>query len=204
MSWSWSSARTRRIGIRIGIDDGYASREPDRVTEDEPGRVTAEAGERFADLFRAYLTFHRRDRPRGPLAGPPATRPPPARTWNARPPGVSAVRACRAGHYAANSVQILVHQRYDRLVVGDGGAELGGQANAPAPLRIGQQVTDLGDGKRRYHQARPVVGEEPRAPGMIAVSLIEGSDKRPRIAQDHADAAPLALPGRGRTGTCHD
>jgi hypothetical protein len=78
------------------------------------------------------------------------------------------------------------------LVVGDGGAEFGGQANAPAPLRIGQQVTDLGDGKRRDHQARPVAGEERRSPGMIAVSFIEGGDKRPRIAQDHADAAPLA------------
>jgi DNA-binding MarR family transcriptional regulator len=32
--------------------------------------VTEEVGERFADLFRAtYLTFHRRDRPRGQLAG---------------------------------------------------------------------------------------------------------------------------------------
>jgi DNA-binding MarR family transcriptional regulator len=31
--------------------------------------VTEEVGERFADLFRAtYLTFHRRDRPRGQLA----------------------------------------------------------------------------------------------------------------------------------------
>jgi len=78
------------------------------------------------------------------------------------------------------------------LVVGDGGAEFGGQANAPAPLRVGQQVTDLGDGKRWDHQAGPVAGEELRAPGMIAVSLIEGSDKRSRIAQDHADAAPLA------------
>jgi hypothetical protein len=68
------------------------------------------------------------------------------------------------------------------FVVGDGGAEFGGQADVSAPLRIGQQVTDLGDGKRRDHQARPVAGEELRAPGMIAVSLIEGSDKRPRIA----------------------
>ncbi len=32
--------------------------------------MTEEVGERFADLFRAtYLTFHRRDRPRGQLAG---------------------------------------------------------------------------------------------------------------------------------------
>jgi hypothetical protein len=78
------------------------------------------------------------------------------------------------------------------LVVGDRGAEFGGQADAPAPLRIGQQVTDLGDGERRDHQPGPVAGEELRAPGMIAVSLIEGSDKRTCIAQDHADAAPLA------------
>ena len=78
------------------------------------------------------------------------------------------------------------------LVVGDGGAEFSGQAGAPASLRIGQQMTDLGDGKRRDHQAGPVAGEELRAPGMIAVSLIEGSDKRPCIAQDRADAAPLS------------
>jgi hypothetical protein len=65
-------------------------------------------------------------------------------------------------------------------------------AAAPAPLRIGQQVTDLGDGERRDHQPGPVAGEELRAPGMIAVSLVEGSDKRTCIAQDHADAAPLA------------
>ena len=77
------------------------------------------------------------------------------------------------------------------LVVGDG-AEFGGQANASAPLRIGQQMTDLGDGKRRNHQARPVAGEEFRAPSMIIVSFVEGSDKRPRITRDHADAAPLA------------
>ena len=44
------------------------------------------------------------------------------------------------------------------LVVGDGGAEFSGQADAAAPLRIGQQMTDLGDSKRRDHQARPVPG----------------------------------------------
>jgi hypothetical protein len=37
---------------------------------------------------------------------------------------------------------------------------------------IGQQVTDLGDGERRDYQARPVTGEELRAPGMITVSFI--------------------------------
>ena len=78
------------------------------------------------------------------------------------------------------------------LVVGDGGAELSGQAGPPAPLRIGEQVTDVGDVKRRDHQTRPVAGEEFHAPGMIFVGTIEGSDKRPRVAQDHADAAPLA------------
>jgi len=78
------------------------------------------------------------------------------------------------------------------LIVGDGGAEFSGQADAAASLRIGQQMTDLGDGKRRDHQAGPVAGEELHAPGMIAVSLVEGGDKRPRVAQDHADAAPLA------------
>jgi hypothetical protein len=30
------------------------------------------------------------------------------------------------------------------------------------------------------------------APGVVVVSLVEGSDKRSCIAQDHADAAPLA------------
>ena len=44
------------------------------------------------------------------------------------------------------------------LVVGDGGAEFSGQADAAAPLRIGQQMTDLGDSKRRDHQTRPVPG----------------------------------------------
>jgi len=48
----------------IGIDDANARR--------NPGRVSAERAraEQFAALFRvAYLTFHRRDRPRGPLPG---------------------------------------------------------------------------------------------------------------------------------------
>jgi len=48
----------------IGIDDGFRSRNPGGVTEE---RAQAE---RFAELFRAvYLTFHRRDGPRGQLAG---------------------------------------------------------------------------------------------------------------------------------------
>ena len=87
---------------------------------------------------------------------------------------------------------------YDaELVVGDSGAEFRGQTGAAAPLRIGQQMTDLGNGKRRNHQAGPVAGEELHAPGMIPVSPIEGSDKRARVAQDHADAAPLALSRSG-------
>jgi len=65
------------------------------------------------------------------------------------------------------------------LVISDGGAEFSSQADAPAPLRIGQQMTDLGDSKRRDHQAGPVAGEELHAPGMVAVSFVEGSDKRP-------------------------
>jgi DNA-binding MarR family transcriptional regulator len=48
----------------IGIDDVFPSRDPGAVTEE---RMRAE---RFAELFRAvYLTFHRRDGPRGQLAG---------------------------------------------------------------------------------------------------------------------------------------
>jgi DNA-binding MarR family transcriptional regulator len=48
----------------IGIDDGSAGRNPGAVTDE---LVKAE---RFAELFRAvYLTFHRRDGPRGQLPG---------------------------------------------------------------------------------------------------------------------------------------
>ena len=48
----------------IGIDDGSPARNPGQVTEEQ-----AQA-ERFAELFRAvYLTFHRRDGPRGQLPG---------------------------------------------------------------------------------------------------------------------------------------
>jgi hypothetical protein len=35
---------------------------------------------------------------------------------------------------------------HPEFVIGDGSAEFSGQANAPAALRIGQQMTDLGDG----------------------------------------------------------
>ena len=54
----------------IGIDDAIPRRKPGRVNEvsevtDEQGRA-----ERFAERFRAvYLTFHRRDGPRGQLQG---------------------------------------------------------------------------------------------------------------------------------------
>jgi hypothetical protein len=65
---------------------------------------------------------------------------------------------------------------YPNLVIGDGGAEFGNQADAPAPLRISQQMTYLGDGKRRNHQARPVSDQELRATDVIAVSLVECCD----------------------------
>ena len=57
-------------GAMIGIDDAIPRRKPGRVNEvsevtDEQGRA-----ERFAERFRAvYLTFHRRDGPRGQLQG---------------------------------------------------------------------------------------------------------------------------------------
>jgi hypothetical protein len=38
-----------------------------------------------------------------------------------------------------------------RFVGGDRGAELGRQARVATPLRIGQQVADLGDRQRRHH-----------------------------------------------------
>ena len=54
----------------IGIDDAIPRRKPSRVNE--ASEVTDEQGqaERFAERFRAvYLTFHRRDGPRGQLQG---------------------------------------------------------------------------------------------------------------------------------------
>ncbi|HZR54150.1 MAG TPA: hypothetical protein VFB06_32195 [Streptosporangiaceae bacterium] len=84
-----------------------------------------------------------------------------------------------------------------QLIIGDGGAEFSGQTDAPAPLRIGQQMTDLGDRKRWDYQAGPVASEELHAPTMIPVSLVEGSHERAGIAQDHADAAP---PTSSRSG----
>jgi hypothetical protein len=99
----------------------------------------------------------------------------------------------RVGREQLSHPPVVIWRDLDdpKLVVSDRGAEFSGQTSASAPLRIGQQVTDLGDGKRRDYQARPVTAEKLHAPAMIAVSFIEGSDKRPRIAQDHADAAPL-------------
>jgi hypothetical protein len=81
---------------------------------------------------------------------------------------------------------------HPEFVVGDGSAEFSSQASAPAALRIGREMTDLGDGQRRNHQTRPVASKELSAPRVVAVSLVEGCDERSRIAQDQADAAPLA------------
>jgi DNA-binding MarR family transcriptional regulator len=55
----------------IGIDDVLPGRNPGRVNEDQPGTTACrDSAERFAELFRAvYLTFHRRDGPRGQLPG---------------------------------------------------------------------------------------------------------------------------------------
>ena len=57
-----SAGHARRESI--GIDDGSLARNPGGVRKEQ-----AQA-ERFAELFRAvYLTFHRRDGPRGQLPG---------------------------------------------------------------------------------------------------------------------------------------
>ena len=58
----------------IGIDDGMAGRNAGRMTGERVQAQQSEAqqseAQRFAELFRAvYLTFHRRDGPRGQLAG---------------------------------------------------------------------------------------------------------------------------------------
>ena len=55
----------------IGIDDVLPGRNPGRVNADQPGAAARrDSAERFAELFRAvYLTFHRRDGPRGQLPG---------------------------------------------------------------------------------------------------------------------------------------
>jgi hypothetical protein len=53
-------------------------------------------------------------------------------------------------------------------------------------------ATDLGDRQRRDDQAGPVLPQEPGAAAVIAVGGVERGDQRPRIAQDHADAAPPA------------
>ncbi len=90
------------------------------------------------------------------------------------------------------------------LIVGDGGAEFSGQADAAASLRIGQQMTDLGDGKRRDYQAGPVAGEELHALGMIAVSLVVGGDKRPVSHKITRTPLRWPHPGQGRPGTYHD
>ena len=79
-----------------------------------------------------------------------------------------------------------------QLVFGYRSAELRGQASAPATLRVGEQVADLGDGQRRDDQAGPVLPQELGAAAVVAVSDVERGDQRPRITQDHADAAPPA------------
>ena len=57
--------------ISIGIDDVLPGRNPGQVNADQSGAAARQdSAERFAELFRAvYLTFHRRDGPRGQLPG---------------------------------------------------------------------------------------------------------------------------------------
>ncbi len=57
-------------------------------------------------------------------------------------------------------------------------------------LGICEQVAHLCHGKGRNHQPRPVSRKELNSPGVIGVSLVEGGDKRARVAQDHADVTP--------------
>jgi hypothetical protein len=92
-----------------------------------------------------------------------------------------------------------------KLVISDGGAEFSGQADALAPLRIAQQMTDLGSSKRREHQLGSVAGEELHAPGMIAVSLVEKAATSGPVPHK-ITRTPLRWPhpGQGRPGTCHD
>ena len=57
------------------------------------------------------------------------------------------------------------------LVISDGGAEFGSQADASASLRIGQEMTDLSDGKGKespgetsYWRGTPRTGHDPCQP----------------------------------------
>lgn len=53
-------------------------------------------------------------------------------------------------------------------------------------------MADFGDCQRRDNQAGPVLPQELHAAAVVAVSGVEGSDQRPGIAENHADAAPPA------------
>lgn len=79
-----------------------------------------------------------------------------------------------------------------QLIGGDRGAKLGCELRtAPAP-RVRQQMADLRDGQGRDDQAGPVLPEELSTATVVTISRVESRDQRARIAQDHADAAPVA------------
>ena len=118
--------------------------------------------------------------------------------------GLKPQRRVGGEQFSHPSVVMLRDLDDTELVVGDGGAELSGQTDAAAPLRIGQQMTDLGDGKRRDHQARPVPGEELHAPGMIPVSLMKAATSGPVSHKITRTLLRWPHPGQGRPGTCHD
>ena len=87
---------------------------------------------------------------------------------------------------------------YDpQFVIGDSGAEFGSEAGAAASRGICEQVTYFRDRQGWDNQSRPVFPEEPHAPDMIVVGLVERGDERSRVAQDHADSAP---PDSSRSG----
>jgi hypothetical protein len=66
------------------------------------------------------------------------------------------VRGEQLGH---PPVVMRGHLDDPELVISDGGAEFGSQADASVPLRVGQQMTDLGNGNRGSNE-----GTSPRAP----------------------------------------
>src|SRR5262249_25231658 len=88
---------------------------------------------------------------------------------------------------------VVVGRDFDdpQLVFGDGGAKLSGQAGTSAAEGIRQEVADLGDRQRRNHEPGPGRPEELHAARMISVCPVESGNERSRVAQDHADAAPL-------------
>jgi hypothetical protein len=63
-----------------------------------------------------------------------------------------------------------------QLIGADGSAEPGGKLMTPAALRVGQQVADLGDRQRRHDETCPVLSEEPRAPLVVVIGLVERCD----------------------------